>query len=348
MLAARWHARGDVRIELVADPPPPGPGEVQIDVLACGICGTDMEEYRNGPIFVPVDRPHPLTGRMAPLILGHEFAGRVAAVGTGVADLRPGVRVAVDTIVYCGTCEWCERHLPQLCTRLGVLGISGDGGLAERCNVPAAMCVRVPEAVSDEDAAIAETLAVAVRAVRRGRLVRGERVAVVGAGAVGLLALQVAIAGGAREVLVVEPHEARRNVALGLSATAAIAPEDPAVAEVADVVLECSGAPAALGTAVSLARPRGRIVLVGLHSRPAELRTSALVMGERELIGSLSHVYDEDLPEALRLLRDGSVRVGPIITDRIPLARLVEDGLVPLASEPDRHLKVVVFPAEGR
>jgi (R,R)-butanediol dehydrogenase/meso-butanediol dehydrogenase/diacetyl reductase len=348
MLAARWHARGDVRVEQVAAPRLPGPLEVQVEVLACGICGTDIEEFRNGPIFVPVDVPHPLTGRVAPLILGHEFAGRVVVIGSGVKDLRLGDRVAVDTLVYCGSCEWCRRQLPQLCHQLGVLGIMADGGLAERCNVPAAMCVRVPETVSDEGAAVAEPLAVAVRAVGRGRLIAGERVAIVGAGSVGLLALQVARARGASDVMVIEPLASRRQLALDLGASVASATIEPALHATADLVLECSGVPASLDGAISLARKRGRVVLVGIDARPAVLHTLPLVMGEREVIGSLSHVHDEDLPEAVRLLADESVRVEPIVTDRIPLARLVEDGLRPLIDEPDRHLKVIVFPHGGR
>jgi len=347
MLAARWHGRRDVRVEAVPTPPRPGPDEVQLEILACGICGTDVAEYVDGPLFIPIDRPHPLTGRLAPLTLGHEFAGRVAEVGRDVDDLHVGDRVAVDTLVYCGRCPWCLRHLPQLCVRLGVLGIMGDGGLAERCNVPAAMCVRVPDSVTDEVAAIAETVAVATRAVRRGRLVPGERVTVVGGGSVGLLTLQVALARGASEVSVVEPVAARRELAVHLGAVAAYDPADTASLEEADLVIECSGSPGALDPSISLSRPRGRIVLVGIDARPAMVHALPIVMGEREVIGSLSHVYDEDLPAAIELLADGSVKGEPIITDRVPLGRIVEDGLRRLIEEPDRHLKIVAIPRGG-
>src|ERR687884_249786 len=189
MLALRWHARGDVRLDEIPVPPPPGAGELQLRILWCGICGTDLEEYRSGPIFVPVERPNPLTGRRAPL-----------TVGPGVTRFEPGQRVAADTLVWCGRCYWCQRHQVSLCERLAALGLMADGGLAELCTVPEAMCLPVPDGVSDEAGALAETLAVGVRALRRGRLSVGERVVVVGAGPVGLMTLQAARASGASHV----------------------------------------------------------------------------------------------------------------------------------------------------
>ena len=200
MLAVRWHARGDVRVEAVPPPAPPGPGDVQLQVSWCGICGTDLEEWISGPVFIPVAAPHPVTGRRAPLVLGHEFAGVVVAVGDGVAGPRPGQRVAVDTIVSCGSCRWCRHGEVTRCPALGALGLHGDGGLAQLCNAPARMCLPVPDTVADDEAALAEPLAVAVRALRRGGLGPGERVAVVGAGAVGLMAVQAAAALGADRV----------------------------------------------------------------------------------------------------------------------------------------------------
>ena len=150
MQAALWHARDDVRVEEVPEPGAPGPGEVIIRVGACGICGTDLEEYRAGPLFIPVGRPNSLTGRQAPIILGHEFAGEVVEVGRGVTEFRPGDRVAPDVLLYCGTCYWCRRHQVMLCEKMAALGLSGDGGLAEYCRAPAAMCRPVPAALPIE------------------------------------------------------------------------------------------------------------------------------------------------------------------------------------------------------
>src|SRR4029077_8703209 len=158
--------------------------ELQLRVRWCGICGTDLEEWLSGPVFIPTSVPHPLTGARAALVLGHEFAGVVTAVGAGVTGPLPGQRVAVDTIVSCGSCHWCQRGEGTRCPALGALGLHGDGGLAELCNAIARMCGSVAATVADDEASRAEPVAVAVRALRRGGLLPGERVAVVGAGAV--------------------------------------------------------------------------------------------------------------------------------------------------------------------
>jgi (R,R)-butanediol dehydrogenase / meso-butanediol dehydrogenase / diacetyl reductase len=347
MLAVRWHARGDVRVEEVPAPVPPGPGEVQLQVRWCGICGTDLEEWLSGPVFIPAGVPHPVTAASAPLVLGHEFTGMVAAAGDGVTGLVPGQRVAVDTIVSCGSCHWCRRGEVTRCPALGALGLHGDGGLAELCNAPARMCPPVPDTVADDEAALAEPLAVAVRALRRGGLRPGERVAVVGAGAVGLLAVQAAAAFGAGSVTVAEPLPERRALALRLGADRAVLPDEAAALE-ADVAVECAGSPGAVQTAVQALRSGGRAVLLGIVTEAAPITPMDLVRGEKSLIGSLSHVWDEDFAVALQLLGRGAVRAAPLITDRIPLSAAISGGLALLRDEPGKHLKILVRPGDAR
>jgi (R,R)-butanediol dehydrogenase/meso-butanediol dehydrogenase/diacetyl reductase len=340
MLAVRWHGRGDVRVEEVPPPAPPGPGEVQLRVRWCGICGTDLEEWLGGPVFIPAAAPHPVTGARAPLVLGHEFAGVVVAAGAGVTGPRPGRRVAVDTIVSCGTCYWCRRGEVTRCPALGALGLHGDGGLAELCNAPARMCLPVPDTVADDEAALAEPLAVAVRALRRAGLRPGERVAVIGAGAVGLMAVQAAAASGADGVAVVEPLPQRRALAVRLGAGRAVPPGEAGALE-ADVAVECAGTASAVHTALQALRSGGRAVLLGIAAQPALIAPMDLIRGEKSLIGSLSHVWDQDFREALRLLGRGAVQAAPLITDRIPLAAAVTGGLALLRDEPERHLKIL-------
>jgi (R,R)-butanediol dehydrogenase / meso-butanediol dehydrogenase / diacetyl reductase len=342
VLALRWHGRGDVRLDEVEAPLPPGPGEVLLAPLWCGICGTDVEEYRSGPLFIPAGEPHPLTGRSAPITLGHEFSGEVLEVGPGVERFRPGDRVAADTLIFCGECYWCRRHQVTLCERLAALGLMADGALAPLCTAPERTLLPIPEGVSDEAGALAETLAVAVRALRRGRFAVGESVAVVGAGAVGLMALQAAGAGGASKVSVVEPLPERRSLALSLGADEAYAPGEADLA--ADLVVECSGSAAAVNSAVGTARKGGRIVLVGIYGRPGTLDFLEVVGTEREIIGSLSHVYDEDFAAAVSLLGRGAVRAEPLVSDRIPLGRALDDGLLALMREPQSHLKILIQP----
>ena len=342
MLALRWHGRRDVRLDEVPAPPAPGPSEVQVAVFCCGICGTDVEEWRSGPRVVPIV-PHPLTGRSAPITLGHEFSGEVIAVGHNVESPVVGDFVAVDALVYCGKCYWCRRNRVNLCERLGAVGMAIDGGLAPLCNLPAAMCLPVSSALNREIFSLAEPLAVATRAVRRGEVRLGERVIVVGAGAVGLFVLQVARTQGA-SVGVVEPHESRRSLALELGADWCVPPQDATRYEGADLVIECSGNGRGAGHAVALSRADGRVVLTGLYAEDAQSILNSIVHGERHLTGSLSHIYDEDFRLALLLLERGLVRAEPLISDRIPLARSLDDGLLVLANHPDNHVKILVYP----
>ena len=353
MKAARWHARHDIRIDEIPEPTAPGPGEVIIKVGACGICGTDLEEYTDGPLFIPVDEPNPLTGRKAPLTIGHEFAGEVVEVGKGVTAFKPGDHLAPDVLLYCGDCYWCQRHQVVLCDSLAALGQMGDGGLAEYCKLPVKMAIPVPNGLSDDHAAMAEPLSVAVRAVRRGRMAPGERVAVFGGGTIGLFCLQVAKAAGAGEVFVVEPLAGRRELALQLGASAVIDPTttDP-VAEVRrltggigpDLVLEAAGAAPVTPVAIQAARKGGRIVLVGIPVAPSTINFFDVVFTEKEIIGSLSHVYDEDYATAIHWLGDGRIQAEPLISVRVPLERLVEDGLERLAQRAAETLKVIIRP----
>jgi (R,R)-butanediol dehydrogenase/meso-butanediol dehydrogenase/diacetyl reductase len=345
VLALRWYGRGDVRLDEIEEPPPPGPGEVRLRPLWCGICGTDVEEYRSGPVFIPSGTPHPLTGRLAPITLGHEFSGEVVDVGPGVERFRPGDRVAADTLIFCGECYWCRRHQVTLCERLAALGLMADGGLAGLCNAPERTLLPVAEGISDQAGALAETLAVAVRALRRGRFAAGESVAVVGASAVGLMALQAALASGASKVSVVEPLSERHRLAASLGADETYALEEAAPA--ADVVVECSGNAGAIRTAVGAARKGGRVVLVGIYGRPSTFDFLDVVGTEKEIIGSLSHVYDEDFAAAVTLLGRGAVRAEPLVSDRVPLSRALDDGILALMREPEKHLKILIRPGIG-
>jgi len=177
MRAVRWHGRQDVRVEEVPTPTP-GPGEALLRVSWCGICGTDAEEYCEGPVIIPTTQPNGLTGRTAPLTLGHEFAGTVAALGPGVDHLHVGDRVVPEVVLFCGQCFFCRHHQYALCSNWGALGLHADGGLAEYAVVPAFSCARVPDTLSDEAAALVEPTEVAVRAVGKARIRLGERVAV--------------------------------------------------------------------------------------------------------------------------------------------------------------------------
>ena len=352
MKAARWHGRGDVRVEDVPAREPAA-GELLLRVSWCGICGTDVEEYVAGPAIIPVEAPNGLTRQTAPLTLGHEFVGTVAARGAAVDGFDVGERVVPEVVLFCGDCFFCRRHDYALCLNWAALGLHADGGLAEYALVPAFSCARLPEKMSDEEGALVEPTEVAVRAVRKSELRLGERVAVIGGGPIGLLTLQVARAAGAGEAYLVEPRANRRELGSALGATATYTAEDPdwlrqlheACGGIGpDVVFECAGARDTADLAVHCARKGGRIVLVGIHPEPVRLSTLEIIVGEKRVVGSVQHHYDEDLPAAVRLVAEGKVQVKPLITGRVALERVVEDGLQALARRPEQHLKILVSP----
>src|SRR3954468_6112607 len=211
MRALRFRAAHDIRIEDVAEPSAPGPGDVVVRVVTCGICGTDLHEYMAGPIVTPVE-PHPLTGAQNPQILGHEFAGEVVAVGGGVTSVAEGDRVAIMPLAYCGRCAYCRRGLQHLCATMACVGLSHAwGGMGQLATVAEYQVVRLPDGVSHQQGALIEPTAAAAYGVERAGVSPGDRVLVTGAGPIGALAALCARAAGAAEVYVSEPNAARRG-----------------------------------------------------------------------------------------------------------------------------------------
>lgn len=346
MRCIRWYGRHDIRVDDVAPPGPPGPGEAQVRVLACGICGTDTAEYRDGPIFIPAGGPHPLTGKAPPVVLGHEVCGEVVAVGSGGDRDLVGRLVAVDGVISCGECWACRAHRVNLCPQLGSIGFSADGGLASHLNAPSRGCVPLPPGTSPDAGVLAEPLAVAVRALRRGRLQAGERVGVVGGGAVGLLAAQASAAMGASGVVLVEPDEHRRDLGRTVGIGEVVGPAGAAQVA-ADVVIECSGTESGVLASFSAARPTGRVVLLGIMKSSPPLPVLDVVRDELEVLGSLSHIYDEDFAQAVRLLGSGEVSTAPLVWAAPGLDEAL--GCITGARQaPAREVKILVHPVEGQ
>jgi 2-desacetyl-2-hydroxyethyl bacteriochlorophyllide A dehydrogenase len=294
----------------------PRAGEVAVRVTAAGLCGTDYRIWTG-------DRPVAY-----PRILGHEFVGRVARVGEGVNTLAAGDRVVVEPNYSCGRCPLCREGNRNLCLSRVAIGIDVDGGFAEEACVPARCCWPVPATLSDSDAMLTEPLAVVVRAVGRGALHAGETVAVIGAGNLGLLALQVLRARHAR-VLVVGRTPSRLPLARELGADAVHAmtdgPLDAAARafsgrEGVDLVVETAGTPQAVTNALELVRPGGRVVLTGLPHDPTPVAFFSVVRREVTITGSM--IYQDEFPLALDLVATGSVKTAPLVTHRFPLAEI--------------------------
>src|SRR6266567_8271970 len=167
MKAAVYHGPLDVRVEEVPEPGPLGPDEALLAPLVGSLCGTDVTEYVAGPKMIPLHHAHSVSEHQGPVVLGHEFVGIVQAVGAAVTGLRVGQRVVPGAGTWCGTCPPCLAGRTNICERSALYGIHTHGGLAERVKVPARMCVAVPEACSNEAAALAQPCAGAIHAIGR-------------------------------------------------------------------------------------------------------------------------------------------------------------------------------------
>jgi len=345
--AVRWHGRRDVRYGEVPDAPEPGPDEVRVRVAWCGLCGTDVHEYLHGPFVIPT-RPHPITGVSAPVIIGHEVAGVVDEVGGGVRGLEPGQPVALDGLIPCRSCDACLAGLPNLCRTFAHIGFSASGGgLAEALTVPASMAVAPDAEVPLDVLALAEPVSVAVRSVGRAALRSGRELLVLGAGTIGLAVAEVCRIEHDAEVVLADRSAWRLDMAARLGFRTLHVEELPGLAGSWDVpaVFDCTGAPEAVGLAMPLVSPGGRIVVVGFPATPGSVDLAQLALREISLVGTMSHLVASDFPRAVRLLVSGDLRAGDLITGRIPLADTVPRGLDRLAG-PDRQeqIKILVSP----
>jgi len=352
MKAAVWHGRQDVRVQEVSDPPPPPPGQVQVEVAYCGICGTDLHEYFSGPIYIPTSAPHPLTGVRAPVITGHEMSGRIVALGDGVEGFAVGDRVAGCPIVGCLECRWCKSGSMAQCDKVAFMGTSWTGGaLAERLNLNAYQCYHLPDALSDEVAAMVEPFASTARPLMRADVGPEDSVAIVGPGPIGLMSMKSAVIRGAKQVVVVGRPGRRLELARQCGATEVIdiAAEDPLQrarqltnGDGFDVVVECAGQPDGAHLAAQLTRTRGRLILMGVFDKPAPLNLTDIVFREKTVTGSMSGYGYFD--ESIAMMTDPRFQGESLITGRIRLHDLVEKGLGALLNEKGKHVKILVSP----
>lgn len=350
MKAAVWYGKKDVRVMDVPEPPSPQAGWVKVKVEWCGICGSDLHEYLAGPIFIPVDMPHALTGGTAPVILGHEFSGVVTEIGPNVTNVKVGERVAPDACQVCWECPRCRENRYSLCEKLAFTGLMTDGAFAEYVNVPAYTMYKIPDNMSYEVAALIEPLAVAMHAVRRAPLVQGDTAVVMGAGTIGLATLMCAKAAGASTVYTVEVARARKEYALKAGATAVLDPtEMDVVSRIkeltnggADVVFECVGSDKTAPVAVELARSAGKVVIVGIFEKASSLNFNALSFTEKEVKGSLA--YYGEFGAAIQLVADGRINVEPLITGKIGIEDIVEKGFEELVNRKEENIKILVKP----
>ena len=309
MRAIIFEKPGDVRYTTV-DEPTPGPGQVLLEVEACGLCGTDVHSYLD-------EYPSPF-----PYIPGHEMAGLAIAVGPGGDASLVGRRFAVHPILPCGSCAACAAGRIQFCPDMRVYGFGLSGGFAERTVVDVSCLAEVPAHVSGEIAAFAEPLACVLHGLKKVGVHAGDRVLLFGAGPIGLLLLQASRALGAASVDVVDL--VAEKVAIGERVggigrrTADLQPE------AYDLVIDATGVPAVVAGLLTYVKSGGRALLFGVCPPQSRVEFSPYEIFRRELtiVGCFSLAYE--FTDAVAMLVDGRVDVRPLISARLPLAAMAE------------------------
>jgi len=351
MRAARFYDKRDVRIDHIEEPQTRA-GTVKIRVAWCGICGTDLHEYLEGPIFIsPPGHPHPLSHESAPVTLGHEFSGTIEEVGDGVTDLAVGDNVVVEPYFVCDECPPCRAGNYHLCQKMGFIGLAGGGGgLSEKVVVDQRWVHKVGDIPLDE-AALIEPLSVGHHAVARSGAGPGDVAIIGGAGPIGLLTAAV-LKGIGVTTIVSEVSAARK--AKALSSRVADYVLDPVSDDIrarvleitqgigADVAFECAGVDAVLDMLLDVLRPAGVLVNVSIWGHPATVDMHKIVLKEIDLRGTIAYVRDH--AATIAYVQEGKINLLPFITGRIALEDLIAEGFDTLVNHKDTAVKILVHP----
>lgn len=335
---------GKEQVELIEfDEPVPAADGVVVDITYCGVCGTDVHHFQSG-------RPY------TPSVCGHEWVGALSAVGGDVKGLSEGDRVVVATPPACGQCGPCGAGHPDICATVFMVTLGRDpgapphGGFAPRLAVPQGRVVKANPDISDIEAAQVEPATITYHAVRRSGINLGDIAVIQGAGPIGLTTLQWVRAAGAGEVIVIEPGEARRAMAMTLGATVAVGPGDEATELVrerthglgADIVYECAGLPSTIQTAVDFARRGGELSIIGLAEGDAPISPTAWLIKEITATAALGY-YHEEFEQVMGLIADGRMQLAPMHSATVGLDGL-QQALADLASGSSGATKVLVDP----
>lgn len=335
--AAVLHGPGDLRVEERALPEL-GPGDVLVRVAVCGVCGSDATEFSRGPVLT-----------VLPVTLGHEFAGTVEAVGDAV-DLPVGATVVCGAGISCGTCKHCRGGRTNLCRSYRTAGLQVDGGLAGHVVVPAAILLDVSDSGLPLDTlGLAQPMAIAVHAVARSGLRRGQDAVIVGIGGIGAFLVHAAVATGAR-ILAVDRSAERLALASALGAADTLSAGSTTIAErlaelgwEADVLFEVSGSAGGLADVLDAARPGATIVPVGIQRGDVPVPLGSWTLREYTIIGTVAHAIGADLPRAVELLA-ARADWSDIASEVLPLSGVADDALAPMIEGGSRQVKTLIDP----
>jgi len=347
MRAAVYYGNHKVEVEDVAEPSVRA-GHVKVKVSHNGICGTDLHEYFDGPIFISPETPHPLTGKNMPVVMGHEFSGVVTDIGTDVDDVHEGDKVAIEPIYRCGECRPCRSGHYNLCQQIGFHGLMADGGMAEYTVVPRNQVHHLPDSVSLEMGALVEPMSVAYHAAKLAEVNDQSSALVYGAGPIGI-GLWFALRGlGLTEIEVVEPAEHRRRSIEALGARTL----DPTAVDVSaliadrthgngvDAAFDAAGVQASVASALDCIGERRPLISVAIYDKPVTTPLINLVLRERRIQGTICYTSD-DYRAVIDLMSKGHYDTTGWV-DTIPLSDVVEQGFEELRA--GRRMKLLVDP----
>ncbi|KQV64461.1 zinc-dependent alcohol dehydrogenase family protein [Rhizobium sp. Root1220] len=322
MKAVRLEATGKLFLREV-ERPVPAPGELLVRIEACGICGTDRHLY------------HGEFPSKTPVTIGHEFAGIVEELASGVSGFRVGMRVTGDPNIVCGRCAECQRGRVNLCGNLQAIGIHRDGGFAEYVCIPQEQAFELPAALDPLHGAFCEPLACCLHGIDLADIKAGSSVIVLGGGVMGLLVVQLARLAGATRVVLVTRSEEKRRLAIQLGATATADPSSGDIAVRltaeggllpggAEVVIECAGVAETIEQAPRLARRGGTVVILGVMPQGAKITIEPfdLLFREIKLVNSFLNPFTHG--RAAALIASNEIRIEPLISRRISLGEAVE------------------------
>lgn len=370
MKALHLYGRNDIRV--VEDAPRPvlvNPDDVLLEVEYCGICGTDLHEYTSGPIFGPQPgERHQYSGIELPLCMGHEYSGTVIGVGDSVTKVKPGDRVCVDVSYGCmeqnaeDTCDACELGSPNACARLCLRGLSANsGGLCESSVVPERAVHVLPDNVPSDVGAMVQPLSISWHAVRISGITKGQTALVIGAGPIGIAVILALIGHGAKQIIVSEPAKIRREQALSLGATEVVDPfayesttdlikkvKELSGGQGVNFVYDCSGIQATVDLAIEALSFQGTAVNLAIwkSGKTATIDPMKLTGRERRYMGSMG-LTGQDMDEVIQAFADGSIpleKAYAMVTSRIHIDDVVEDGFHQLLNNKDEHIKILISP----
>jgi len=351
MKALLYYGNKDIRLEDI-DKPTVKINEALIKITSTSICQTDIEEWQHGPLWVQTETPNPLSGKKAPLVLGHEISGVIDVINDSIHESLVGKRVVINNILTCEKCYWCESGHHAVCPSMAVAGLSADGGLQEYMTWPINNLICVPDNINPDEISLLEPTTVAIHAVRKSNIKPGDTAAVVGCGTVGLLVVQTLNTMGVN-VIAIDLKEKNLILAKEFGARYIIQSSKNSdqiyknIEEISkigpDFVFETAGAEKTPEISINIARRGGTIVLVGIYSHKPKFDFNQIVGLEKNVIGSVA-ASKHDMEYAVDLVSKGRIILKPLVSENILLSNVIEQGFNKMLSNDKDIFRIVVKP----